>query len=421
VNGAPAISSAADPSGKLVNNIVYFARTLRGAGMRVGPATVVDAVRAVEAAGIGGRDDLYWTLHSVFVSRHEDHPVFDEAFRLFWRSRDLVEKMLQMFSPVARASQREEKPRAGEQRVSQSLFSGRDRKQEGEKPEIEVDARTSTSEREILRTKDFAQMNAAELALARRALAQMALPDDETPVRRHERAARPGVIDPRRTLGASLRTGGDLVLPKFRQRRIEHPPLVIIADISGSMSNYSRIFLHFAHALMEKRRRVHCFLFGTRLTNVTRQLRAKDPDIALAQCSLAVEDWSGGTRIASALGEFNKRWSRRVLAGGAVVLLITDGLERDGDDMLGVETDRLNRSCRRLIWLNPLLRFDGFEARARGIRTMLPHVDEFRPVHSLEAVTDLAQSLGKPAGRQSDPKKWLKALSAAPAREGEAA
>ncbi len=402
----------ADENGRLADNILYFARTLRGAGMRVGPAAVIDAVNAVRAAGISSREDFYWTLHCVFVTRHEDHQVFDEAFRLFWRSRELVEKMLQMFSPVARSAPREEKPRAAEQRVSQSMFAGRESKQEAKKQEIEVDAQMSASEREILRRKDFAQMTAAELAVARRALADMTLPLDEVTIRRFEAINRPRSIDLRRTLAASLRTGGDLILPKFRQHRSVHPPLVILADISGSMSNYSRLFLHFAHALMEHRRRVHVFVFGTRLTNVTRQLRAKDPDVALAHCSDAVEDWSGGTRIGTALHEFNRLWSRRVLSGGAVVLLITDGLERDGDDILPAEMDRLHRSCRRLVWLNPLLRFDGFEARARGIRAMLPHVDEFRPVHSLEAIADLTRSLSGPMTRTSDPKNWLKAMAA---------
>lgn len=402
----------ADANGRLAENILYFARTLRGAGMRVGPAAVVDAVKAVEAAGISSRDDFYWTLHCVFVTRHEDHPVFDEAFKLYWRSRELVEKMLQMFSPMARQAPREEKQRAAESRVSQSMFSGREARQQPQKEEIEVDAQFSASEREILRRKDFAQMTAAELAVARKALAEMVLPNDEITTRRFEPVNRPKAIDLRRTLSASLRTGGDLILPEFRRHRTAHPPLVILADISGSMSNYSRLFLHFTHALMERRRRVHAFVFGTRLTNVTRMLRAKDPDVALAHCSDAVQDWSGGTRIGTALHEFNRLWSRRVLAGGAVVLLITDGLERDGDDILTTEMDRLHRSCRRLVWLNPLLRFDGFEARARGIRAMLPHVDEFRPVHSLEAIADLTRSLSGEMDRTTDPKNWLKAMAA---------
>jgi uncharacterized protein with von Willebrand factor type A (vWA) domain len=190
------------------------------------------------------------------------------------------------------------------------------------------------------------------------------------------------------------------------------PPIVALCDISGSMSQYSRLMLHFLHALSE-RRRVQTFLFGTRLTNVTRQLRLKDPDEALASCSEAVKDWSGGTRIASALRAFNRDWSRRVLGQGATVILITDGLEREEKGEAGIdlsaEMDRLHRSCRRLIWLNPLLRYEGFSARARGVRLMLPHVDEFRPGHSLEAIGDLVGALSEGGGRDSDPRRWLEA------------
>jgi hypothetical protein len=173
------------------------------------------------------------------------------------------------------------------------------------------------------------------------------------------------------------------------------------------MSQYTRLFLHFLHAVTDERKRVSTFLFGTRLTNVTRAIRARDPDEALAACSANVADWSGGTRIASSLREFNKRWSRRVLGQGAVVLLITDGLERDADDTLSFEMDRLHRSCRRLVWLNPLLRFEGFEARAKGVRTMLPHVDELRPIHNLDSMSDLVRSMSGAPGKDHDPKQWL--------------
>ncbi len=175
-----------------------------------------------------------------------------------------------------------------------------------------------------------------------------------------------------------MKGGGDFIDLRFIGPKTKPPPIVALLDISGSMSQYSRLFLHFLHALTDARKRVSTFLFGTRLTNVTRALRERDPDDALAACSASVPDWSGGTRIASSLRAFNKQWARRVLTQGAVVLLITDGLERDADDTLAFEIDRLHRSCRRLVWLNPLLRFEGFEARARGIKAMLPHVDEFR-------------------------------------------
>ncbi|MCO5065868.1 MAG: VWA domain-containing protein [Rhizobiaceae bacterium] len=399
---------SARPDGRLADNIVYFARTLRKAGMRVGPASVKDAIEAVLTAGIGSRDDFYWVLHSVLVTRHEDHAVFDEAFRLYWRSRELIEKLLAMFSPVAPDMREREKPRAAENRVSEAMFEGHSRRQPPkEVPEIEIDARFTTSGSEVLRAKDFAQMTAKEIADAKIAISSLQLPFDTVRTRRFRPDSSGRSIDPRAMMRAAARTGGVLVLPKFRSHREVHPPLVVLADISGSMSQYTRIFLHFIHALTEKRRRVHTFVFGTRLTNLTRQMRHRDPDAALADCAQAVRDWSGGTRIGDTLHEFNRLWSRRVLGQGAIVLLITDGLERDDVGRLAEETERLHKSCRRLIWLNPLLRFEGFEARARGVRAILPHVDEFRAVHNLSALSDLVASLDKSASREADPRRWL--------------
>ncbi|AKI00335.1 protein containing von Willebrand factor type A (vWA) domain [Hoeflea sp. IMCC20628] len=402
----PVVAEAVD--GRFVHNIVFFARVLRKAGLKVGPAAVRDAVEAVQIAGIGDREEFYWILHSVFVKRREDHQVFDQAFRLYWRSRDLVAKMIAMFSPVAMENKEREKLKAGETRVSQALFEGHEKDRPPEdKPIIDIDACETTSGNEVLRQQDFAQMSAAELAEAKRAIAGLSLPFDQVETRRYKPSSQPKRIDPRATMRAAMRTGGDLILPRFRKRRKVHPPLVIIADISGSMSQYTRVFLHFMHVISEQRRGVHTFLFGTRLTNITRQMRNKDPDEAVDQCTGAVKDWSGGTRIGEALRLFNRQWSRRVLGQGAVVILITDGLERDSIDELNTEIDRLHRSCRRLIWLNPLLRFDGFEARARGVRTMLAHVDEFRAVHSIEAMADLVAALGDSDATKADPRRYL--------------
>jgi uncharacterized protein len=404
----PSNQIAANPDGRIADNIVYFARTLRKAGMRVGPAVVKDAITAVLTAGIGSRDDFYWTLHAVLVSRREDHATFDEAFRLFWKSRELIEKMLAMFSPIALDNREKARPRAAEARVARAMFEGHEKQRPLQQaPEIEVDARFTFSGNEVLRTKDFAQMTAGEITDAKRAIAELRLPFDLVRTRRFRPNPHGLRADPRAMMRSALRTGGELILPKFRSPREVHPPLVILADISGSMSQYTRIFMHFLHALTENRRRVHTFVFGTRLTNLTRQLRHRDPDEALANCSIAVKDWSGGTRIGDALHEFNRLWSRRVLGQGAVVLLISDGLERDDITGLTEEMERLKKSCRRLIWLNPLLRFDGFEARARGVRAMLPHVDEFRSVHNLNALRDLCAALGSTSPRKTDPRLWL--------------
>ncbi len=389
------------PQGRIADNIVFFARALRKAGLRLGPATVTDAIQAVLTAGIGTREDFYWTLHSVLVGRHEDHAVFDEVFDLFWRSRRPADEMLEMHSPVA--GERKEKPRPGERRAGSAVLNTRGR-QENIEQEAEVDAHLSLSPREVLRKKDFAQMTAGELAEARKAIANLVIPHDLVVTRRFRPDPGGAHIDPRAMMRFGLRTGGDLILPRYRSPRHVQPPLVVLADISGSMGQYTRIFLHFLHALTERRRRVHSFVFGTRLTNLTRQLRHRDADEALAECAGAVEDWSGGTRIGETLATFNRHWSRRVLGQGATVLLITDGLERDDINLLSQETQRLRKSCRRLIWLNPLLRFDGFEPKARGVRAMLPHVDELRPVHSLDALSDLCTALSAFSPKRGSPR-----------------
>ncbi len=350
-------------SGRLAENIVYFARALRAAGIPVGPGAVLDALEALRVAGIGTRDDFYWTLHAVFVKRHEHSVLFDQAFRIFFRRRGYIDQLLAMMLPQAPAGP-QQTPQAGATRVHEALFAGLDDKLKKDR-DVELDARLTVSDREVLQQKDFAQMTTAEIAAAKDAMKRLVLPLAELRTRRLTPHPRGHLIDIRRTLRASMKGGGDFIDLRFIGPKTRPPPLVALLDISGSMSQYSRIFLHFLHALTDARKRVSTFLFGTRLTNVTRALRERDPDDALAACSAAVPDWSGGTRIASSLRAFNRLWARRVLGQGAVVLLITDGLERDADETLAFEMDRLHRSCRRLIWLNPLLRFEGFEARAR--------------------------------------------------------
>jgi len=400
----------ASGQGRLAQNIVYFARAIRAAGIPVGPGAVIDALNAVTAAGVGTREDFYWTLHAVFVKRHEHSLLYGQAFRLFFRKRAFLDKLLAMLSPQAPAAA-PAPPQAGAQRVQEALFAGMDKKKPPQEREIELDARLTVSDREVLQKKDFAQMSAAEIAQAKDAIKRLVLSLDEVRTRRLAPNRRGHIIDMRRTLRASMKAGGALIDLKYLGPKTRQPPIVALLDISGSMSQYTRLFLHFLHAVTDARKRVHSFLFGTRLTNATRALKSKDPDEALAQCSASVMDWSGGTRIATSLHDFNKRWARRVLTQGAIVLLITDGLERDPDDKLAFEIDRLHRSARRLIWLNPLLRFDGFEAKAKGVRTMLPHVDEFRPIHNLDSIAELCRALSARGGRAGSPQQWLKKVA----------
>ena len=391
--------------GRLAENILYFARALRAAGIPVGPGAVLDALAAVTAAGVGTREDFYWTLHAMFVKRREHSVLFDQAFRIFFRKRGYLDRLLALMSPQAPGQAPPEKPEAS-QRVLDALFAGAE-KVERDTSEIEIDARFTVSDREVLEKKDFAQMTAAEAAAAKDAIERLVLPFDERLTRRLAPHPHGHRVDLRRTLRASMKAGGAIIDLKYLGRRKQPQPIVALLDISGSMSQYTRMFLHFLHALTASRKHVSTFLFGTRLTNVTRAIAERDPDEALAACSAGVLDWSGGTRIATSLYTFNKLWARRVLTQGAVVLLFTDGLERDPDDRLSFEIDRLHRSCKRLIWLNPLLRFEGFEAKARGIKVMLRHVDEFRPIHNLDSMRSLTRALSADGAKAIDPKLWL--------------
>ena len=392
-------------SGKLVENVMHFARVLRAAGLPVGPGRVIEALRALETAGITRRDDFYWALHSVFVNRRDQREIFDQAFHIFWRNPRLLERMMGMLLPNIEQAPGQEKEDETLRRVAEAFApkQGKGKSDEERVEEVEFDMRLTFSDQERLQKMDFEAMTADEIARARAAISRLTLPLEKVRTRRFRRASRGPRIDMAASLRASLRSGGAIIPLRAKSPVFRPPPLVVLCDVSGSMTQYSRIFLHFMHALTNDRDRVHTFTFGTRLTNVTRFLRNKDVDAALARVSDEVKDWSGGTRIGSTLAEFNRYWSRRVLGQGAVVLLITDGLDREGGAGLAEEAERLHKSCRRLIWLNPLLRFDGFEPKSQGIRALLPHVDEFRPVHNLESLAELARALSEPLDRSRDP------------------
>ena len=402
------MSAAPLPSGKLADNIMHFARVLREAGLPVGPASVLDALDAAQSGSLQTREDFYWTLHAILVKRRDHKEVFDQAFHVFWKKPKMLEQLMKlMFTQITRSASDKAK-QAGFRRLAEAMFDKvetQSRRQE--KPDVlELDAAFTASADDILRAKDFEQMTLTEQADARAAIALMRLTPREIRTRRFEPNSAGTAIDMRRTLKQSLRTGGGLITLARRERQRREPPLVILCDISGSCSNYSRMFLHFLHAVANDRTRVTMFLFGTRLTNVTRELKRRDIDEAVSKVSAVVKDWSGGTRIGLTLKEFNQKWARRVLAQGAEVLLMSDGLEREDTVQLAHEMQRLRRSAKHIVWLNPLLRFGGFQARASGIRAIMPYVDEFRPVHSLNCLTDLAQTLGSRASAAHDPRKW---------------
>jgi uncharacterized protein with von Willebrand factor type A (vWA) domain len=383
----------------LAENIVHFSRVLRDTGMAVGPDRVLAAIAAVEAVGLGRRDDVRAALSAVMLERHEQQPIFDAAFAAFWRDPKLLEQMMYLLLPKIQGRGEKQQPRRAN-RLAQALAPPAEPRKpnpanETAKQEIEFETEFSFSERERLAQADFESMTTAEYELAKKLAERAPLPVQPVRRRRHEAGPR-GALDLRRTLQRMARQPQTLA-PAFTRPRTELPTIVVLLDISGSMERYSRLFLHYVHGLTRRHLKVHTFTFGTRLTNITRCLRHRDPDVALQMADTQVHDWKGGTRIASSLDEFNRRWARRVLGANAAVLLVTDGLERDDGGLLDSAAAQLHRMAHQVVWLNPLLRFDGFEPRAAGVRTLLAHVDRFLPVHNLSSLADLGAALQRPA------------------------
>ena len=384
----------------LAANIMHFARLLRRAGLPVGPAEAIAAQQAFSLIDPGNPVDARIALRTTMIHRREHQEIFDQAFALFWRDHGAARQQAIQSLLDARRYKPDRAP-AGSRRLAEA-FAPRGRHERPDEDRTRQPAALSVSDRERLQTLDFEAMSAEEIREAKSEIRRLALPLDL----RRTRRLRPDPLGPsadlRRTIRASLRQGGEILQIARSRRQSRPPPLVVLCDISGSMSRYAQILLHFLHAVSNDRARVHVFLFGTRLSNITRQLRHRDPEAAFQLVAHVVPDWSGGTRIGEALHQFNRLWAKRVLGQGALVLLITDGLDRpreeDGIRLLADAMDRLHRSCRRLIWVNPLLRWAGFEPRSQGIRAMLPHVDEFRPIHNLASLRALVEVL---SGRAS--------------------
>jgi uncharacterized protein with von Willebrand factor type A (vWA) domain len=391
--GLPAGRAA--PVHRIADNVVHFARVLRAAGLAAGPDRVLRAIEALEVVGISRREDVHAALTAVMIDRHEQQALFDAAFAAFWRDPKLMERLMYLALPkVTGHGQKEQEPQAA-RRLQEALRGQRQPTETPEAPpqpdEQRFDAELTWSDRERLQHADFATMSVDEFEQAKRLVRSLDLPLRPLITRRRAPAAT-GRPDLRRTMQRSLRAPDSLV-PAYCAPRRRQPPLVVLLDISGSMERYTRLFLHFAHGLSQDRQGVHTLVFGTRLTNITHCLRHRDPDMAMARADAAVQDWRGGTRIASNLAEFNRLWARRLLTGNAAMLLVTDGLDRDDTGDLAHQAALLSRFSHQLIWLNPLLRFEGFAPRAAGIRAILPHVDRFLPMHNLASLADLGRAL----------------------------
>lgn len=382
----------------IARNVVHFVRLLRGAGLGMSPAHAVDAIDALRFINLRRRDDVHATLACLLVHASDERGIFDAAFDLFWRDPDWEGKLRMLLLPKVTNGM---PPPKRNNRLADALatraVSSAETKREGATEEAH--ARLSFSARERLSQRDFDTLSADEWRTLRHQIRAHRLPLASEPTRRLKAASRGTHADLKASARHAVRSGGDWTVWKYRAVVERRPPLVLLLDISGSMSAYSRAVLYFCHALLQSRERLQVFLFGTRLTNATRALRERDPDVAIAALGLQVADWSGGTRIGGALAEFNRRWARRVLAGRATVLLVTDGLDHEAIDVLETEIARLHRFAHRLVWLNPLLRFADFTPRARGVRAILPHVDAMLAAHNLDSLTAVGRELAAAHGR----------------------
>ena len=387
----------------IAENIVHFARILRDAGMPIGPDRVLAAIEAIEHVGLNRRDDVHAALSAVMIDRHDQQVLFDAAFAAFWRDPKLLEQLMYLLLPkISGRGDKVQPPRAN--RLAEALAPPRPKElpnpaNNTAQEELQFDTSFTFSDRERLQQADFESMTTAEFELAKKLAEQLPLPVQPVRRRRHEAAPR-GRLDLRATMQRMARQPHTLT-PAYTRERRELPTLVVLLDISGSMERYARLLLHYVHGLTRRYLKVHTLVFGTRLTNITRSLRHRDPDVALQLADAQVHDWKGGTRIASCLDEFNRLWARRLLGANAAILLMTDGLDRDEHGDLAHASAQLGRMAHQIVWLNPLLRFDGFEPRAAGVRAILPHVDRFLPVHNLASLADLGRALRSPAMKPS--------------------
>jgi uncharacterized protein with von Willebrand factor type A (vWA) domain len=379
-------------AGLLAENVLGFVRLLRAAGLPLGPDKAIDALQALRQVGLDRRDDFHHALKAVLLSRHEQSELFEQAWQLYWRDPQRagtqLESLLQQLGSALKRPASAAKPVP--QRLAQALWpQAKLPHNEEPPPELEMDAAQTVSGRELLQNRDFASMSPEEWQQARKLVSRLRLQWPKLRTRRFQAQANGGQVDMRASLRQMFRSDPALAPLRRRAPRYRQPALVVLCDISGSMDSYTRMLLHFIHAVSNDRSRVYSFLFGTRLTHITRALRDRDVDVALARVANQVRDWAGGTRIAACLYQFNQHWGRRLLGQGAMVLLITDGLDSDDARQLEQEMLRLSRSCQTLLWLNPLMRYADYEARTAGARAMLPHVDRMVPVHSLASLAQL--------------------------------
>ena len=394
-------------SAKLDKNIIFFARLLRASGISIGSDSILESIESIKLIEFTKKSTFFYALQTSLIKRPEDMKIFEQAFHLFWQNPKFQDRMRDLLLPQTQLTGNQEEKEELAKRIQETLAKPQNPKSEIDKQEnLLIDASGTASETQIFKEKDFEMMSGEELKKASQSIKEILIKMPKKPFRRFEKNSLATKISVRSSLKEAKKNFG-LVIPKFVKKKDKSRSVVVLIDISGSMENYSRMMIHFVHNLMQHHKQVSAFLFGTKLTNITNQLKNKDIDVALKEVSKATNDWAGGTRIRDSIFLFNKTWVRRVSSSSSLIFLISDGLDRDHNTDLFNQMERLQKSCYKLIWLNPLLRFKDFLPKSISIKRILLNVDAFLPIHSVESIQNLTSSIAKNLGKKNgDIYKW---------------
>ena len=380
---------------KLEKNIIFFARLLRASGISLSSDSILEAIESIRLVGVENKKSFFYALQTCLIKRPEDMKIFAQAFSLFWQNPKFRDRIRDLLLPQTRMQGAEEEKEELAKRIQDTLSTPENAKSRVvEEETLLIDTSGTASDNQLFKDKDFEMMSKDELQMASQSIKELLIKIPRRPFRRSENSSLGKQVSTRESLREAKRNFGS-VLPKLVKKKEVSRPVIVLLDISGSMENYSRMMIHFVHNLMQKHKKVHAFLFGTKLTNISFHIKNKDIDVALKEISKATNDWAGGTRIRDSIFTFNKKWVRRVSSSNSIIFLITDGLDRDHSTDLLEQMERLQKSCYKLVWLNPLLRFKDFLPKSISIKRILLNVDAFLPVHSIESMQNLTSLISK--------------------------
>ena len=380
---------------KLDKNVIFFARLLRASGISLSSDSILEAIESIKLVGIENKKSFFYALQTCLIKRPEDMKIFAQAFSLFWQNPKFRDRIRELLLPQTRMQGAEEEKEELAKRIQDTLSTPENSKSRVvEEETLLIDTSGTASDNQLFKDKDFEMMSKDELQMASQSIKELLIKIPRRPFRRSENSSLGKQVSTRESLREAKRNFGS-VLPKLVKKKEVSRPVIVLLDISGSMENYSRMMIHFVHNLMQRHKKVHAFLFGTKLTNISFHIKNKDIDVALKEISKATNDWAGGTRIRDSIFTFNKKWVRRVSSSNSIVFLITDGLDRDHNTDLFNQMERLQKSCYKLVWLNPLLRFKDFLPKSISIKRILLNVDAFFPIHSIESMRNLTSLISK--------------------------